>query len=243
MIYVTTCAGRNHSVSEDTVLVGKEVIYETSEVLPMPDCGFVCVADGVGGNHGGAEASRFVCSSLAEVEAVGSDELRTFLIKVNSALIDRAKGEPIFSKMATTLSGIYISEDASWLVHVGNTRVYIKQGRYLKQLTSDHTTYNWLKSSGQYDVAEKCNKNEITNCLGGGDPAHIAKLVVAELHQFSLLLLTSDGVHEYVGLDTLEDILSGEGSYREKCDEIIWAAQDAGSKDDLTAVIVCPSED
>lgn len=243
MIYVTTCAGQHHSVSEDTVLVGKEVLSETSVVLPMPDCGFVCVADGVGGNHGGAEASRFVCSSLAEVEAVGQDEVGTLLTKINSALIDRSKAEPIFSKMATTLSGIYISGDDFWLVHVGNTRVFIKQGRYLKQLTSDHTTYNWLKSSGQYEAAEKCNKNEITNCFGGGDPALMAKLAVLELPQFSLLLLTSDGVHEYAGLDTLEDILSGEESYSDKCDKIIRTAQDAGSEDDLTAVIICPSED
>lgn len=242
MIYVSTCAGRHHRVSEDTVLVGKDVLYETARVLPMPGNGFVCVADGVGGNRGGAEASHFVCSSLSEIEELSPDGIGPLLTKINTALIDKSKAEPAFSQMATTLSGIYMAEDTAWLIHVGNTRVFVRQGKYLKQLTSDHTTFNLLKSSGQNEAAGTCDKNEITNCLGGGDPALLAKLVVTELHHFSLLLLTSDGVHEYVELDTLEDILSGAGSYSDKCDEMIRAAKDAGSEDDLSVVIVCPSE-
>ena len=53
MIYVSTHAGKRHTVSEDAVLVGKQILTETSGTFPVPQQGFVSVADGVGGNRGG----------------------------------------------------------------------------------------------------------------------------------------------------------------------------------------------
>lgn len=66
MVYVSTHAGKRHCNSEDAVLVGTKVFHETDATLPVPKRGFVCVADGVGGNDGGALASKAVLSSLAE---------------------------------------------------------------------------------------------------------------------------------------------------------------------------------
>ena len=66
---------------------------------------------------------------------------------------------------------------------------------------------------------------------------------VTECQQFSLALLTSDGVHEYVDLDFLEATITGEGSLRDKCEEIIQRAINAGSEDDISVVIICPSEE
>ena len=44
-------------------------------------------------------------------------------------------------------------------------------------------------------------------------------------------------------LDSLEEIVSGEGSLGDKCEEIIQKAIKSGSEDDLTVVIICPSEE
>lgn len=242
MIYIASIAGKHHSVSEDAVVVGKEVLSETMEELQVPDSGFMCVCDGVGGNRGGADASTFVCQTLANVESVQPDEIRTLLEETNKQLISRAQETPELKQMATTLTGVYKDGDSFTLIHVGNTRAFIKQGNYLKQLTSDHTTFNWLKSSGQMEAAEACNKSEITNCFGGNNPALLGKLVVSELKMFSLLLLTSDGVHEYVDVDSLEAIVNGEDSYSDKCNQILLAAESAGSDDDMTVVIISLEE-
>lgn len=241
MIYVVSRRGVNHEVCEDAVLVGTEILSGSSVTLRQPDEGFVCVADGVGGNNGGEEASHYVLKALAEFQ---DDEtnLRTGLVHINSELIERAKGTPERSNMATTLTGFYTEAGQYWLIHVGNTRAFVRQGRYLKQITSDHTTYNWLKCSGQIEAAEACNKNEITNCFGGAKESLLSKLVVTELAPFSLMVLTSDGVHEYVDLDTLEDILTGEGSYDDKCEAIINEAANNGSEDDMTIVVIVPEK-
>ena len=91
------------------------------------------------------------------------------------------------------------------------------------------------------EAAENCNKSEITNCFGGADNRLLSKLVVSELAPFSVLLLTSDGVHDHVDLDTLEDILNGKGDYLTKCEMMIAAAVNNGSEDDMTVVIAIPS--
>jgi protein phosphatase len=243
MIYVSTHAGKRHCISEDAVIVGTEVLTETSKELPMPESGFVCVADGVGGNHGGDQASQFVLTELANWNCDAHDNLKDFLVKTNERLIARAIKDGVAINMATTLTGICIIDGTYQLVHIGNTRAYVKQGKYLKQITSDHTTYNWLLSSGQVEAAAKYNRSEITNCFGGNDPVLLSKLFIRECQQFSLVLLTSDGVHDYVDLDSLEAIISGEGTLGDKCEEIIQRAKDAGSADDLSVVIICPSEE
>lgn len=243
MIYVSTHAGKRHSISEDAVLVGSEVLTDTSETLPMPECGFICIADGVGGNRGGAQASQYVLGELSKHQETAGVDLAGLLKEINENLIAAAATDGTATDMATTLTGVYIKDGQFKLVHIGNTRAYIKQGKYLKQITSDHTTYNWLLSSGQVEAAQNCNKSEITNCLGGKNPALLSKLLINECQQFALVLLTSDGVHEYVELDSLEEIITGEGPMSSKCEEIVQRAIAAGSEDDISVVIICPLEE
>ena len=239
MIYVATKCGVNHTASEDSVLVGAEVFVNAHVTVPFPQVGFVCVADGVGGNCGGAKASKYICTALAEAEGLHPEMLQQYLCEENEALIKLSNSTPEYSNMATTLSGVYVVGDEMFLLHVGNSRVYAKQGKYLKQLTSDHTTYNWLLSTGNAEAAKVCNKSEITNCFGGGNVSLISKLTVSRCNNFSCLLLTSDGVHDYVDIDHLESILNSDATGEEKCEQILTLAQTAGSEDDLTVILAC----
>ena len=239
MIYVATKCGKSHSASEDTALVGTEIFVNTNATVPFPQLGFICVADGVGGNCGGAKASSYICTALAEAEGLHPDMLQHYLCEENEALIQLSNKASEYSNMATTLSGVYVVDDEMFLFHVGNSRVYAKQGNYLKQLTSDHTTYNWLLSTGNAEAALVCNKSEITNCFGGGNASLISKLTVARCNNFSSLLLTSDGIHDYVDIDHLESILNGDAAGEEMCMQILSLAQAAGSKDDMTVILAC----
>lgn len=244
MIYVATRAGKYHEKSEDTVLVGEIILSDEEDTLPVPNDGFICVADGVGGNCGGAYASSFLLENLLSIVSPSDvKSLRDALVEINSLLIQKGRTDLQLSSMATTLTGVFIRERTLYLMHVGNTRAYIRQGRYLKQITQDHTVYNWLQKTGHFDEAEACNKNEITNCFGGGNSAFLSELSVTEIGDFTQLLFTSDGVHEYVDIDLLEDILSDDSSGEEKCNSILDVALAAGSEDDMTVILVCMKEE
>ena len=65
------------------------------------------------------------------------------------------------------------------------------------------------------------------------------KLQILPVNPVRTLLLTSDGIHEYVGIDDLEDILNSDIPDDEKCGAIVEAAHIAGSTDDMTAVLIC----
>ena len=53
------------------------------------------------------------------------------------------------------------------------------------------------------------------------------------------MLLTTDGVHDYVDIDHLESILNSDATGEEKCEQILTLAQAAGSADDLTVILAC----
>ncbi len=50
--------------------------------------------------------------------------------------------------------------------------------------------------------------------------------------------MTSDGIHDYVDIDIMEDIVCSEKSNAEKCDDIFNIALNSGSCDDMSIVIV-----
>ena len=242
MIYIMTHAGEGKEISEDAVLVGRQLFSDTTDISDVPDDGFVCVADGVGGNSAGEEAAAFVLNALTNSGWDDDSVLREKLMKINRQLIAQSTEDPSRRNMATTLSGICVKGEELKLLHIGNTRIYVMQGHYLKQLTSDHTVYNWLKSLGRSDEAEACNKNEITSCFGGGNEKLIQKLQILPVNTAKTLLITSDGIHEYVSIDDLEDILNSDIPNSEKCTAIREAALLAGSMDDMTAVLICLRE-
>ena len=57
------------------------------------------------------------------------------------------------------------------------------------------------------------------------------------------MLLTSDGIHEYVDIDLLEDILNDDSSGEDKCNSILDAAYTAGSEDDMTVILINMKEE
>ena len=133
------------------------------------------------------------------------------------------------------------AKDGYYLIHAGNTRLYVMQGSYLKQLTTDHTTYNWLMECGQYEAAETCRKSEINCCFGGGTQRYANRLIVEKVfgkYFPDTFLLTSDGIHDFVSLDCMEDALSSSDSDSEAAQIITDTARKNGSTDDTTIIIL-----
>ena len=143
--------------------------------------------------------------------------------------------------MATTLSAVYITEKVS-MYHVGNTRVYsLQNGKYLKQLSSDDTKVNYLLATGQLtpEEAETYDKrNVITACMGGGKEEYF-QLKVSDISEINApaFLMTSDGVHEYVSMDEIEDTLDELGFTAAACSKIIEIARANGSTDDASILL------
>ena len=131
--------------------------------------------------------------------------------------------------------------DSAKITYVGNTRVFVVvNGKYLKQLTRDDTTLEYLLATGQLDsfTAESFErKNEITACFGADNPA-LLKLKQIDASGLDALILTSDGIHDYVSLDEMEDIYCTENDRVKFCKKLIEQARKNGSMDDMS-ISVC----
>lgn len=214
----------------------------------------VAVADGVGGNPGGFDASKFVLTEISKLDFeeifdsnIEENELLKNLkkkfLKINDDLITYASEINEKTKMATTLSCVMISENKIITIHCGNTRIYSKNSMYLKQLTTDHTTYQNFMNQGLIDAAENCNKCEITSCFGGGDARFVAWIRFENVKLNDKLpkslILTSDGIHEFVEENDFEDILNEKDiDTLQKTENLIQNALKHDSHDDKTIIII-----
>lgn len=235
-IIAITQKGPSKTENEDRIIVGKNIIAEGIFQAQLSN-GIVAVADGVGGNNAGAVASHYVAKQLSTLNIVSDNEF----LKINEELLSLSFKCPDYENMATTLSGVSFHGGATQVFSIGNTRVYLLQGnKYLKQLTADDTTLNYLLATGQLSAEEAVafdRKNEITACFGGG-AAHLFKMKCNTIESLSsTFIITSDGIHDYISIDLMEDIIAANGITVSACKAIIATARNAGSKDDISIVM------
>lgn len=235
--------GFGKEICDDTIFDGRSVINSTDFSVNSQNSGWVAVADGVGGNAGGNEASRYVLEYIRDNYINVNEEsvLFNLLQDANKELIKYASSICGKENMATTFTGLFFGDADVKIAHTGNTRLYALQGNYLKQITSDHTTYQWLMMQGNYEVAEVCNRSEITSCFGGGDISLMKGMSVVALSREelpNLLLLTTDGIHDYIDIDTLESIITEPTSIEERMTKLWKIATENGSCDDCSIVIM-----
>lgn len=234
-IYAATQKGVQKAQNEDRVVLNQNIL---SMGIHECECteGFVAVADGVGGNNAGAVASQFVAEKLGKCDHTMED-----LTEINRKLIERSRTDDALAGMATTLTLVDFTEDSAKITYVGNTRVYaVVNGKYLKQLTRDDTTLEYLLATGQLDsfTAESFErKNEITACFGAGSPA-LLKLKQIDISGQDTLIVTSDGIHDYVNIDEMEDIYCAADDKVKFCKKLIDQAVENGSVDDASVMVL-----
>ena len=235
-VIAVTKKGLNKSENEDRVIVGNTIISEGTLFSDIND-GVIAVADGVGGHNAGAVASHFVANKVCCLKEISVNQLKA----INRELIAVSEANEDQKGMATTLSGVCCTEDKSQLFSIGNTRVYLLQSRkYLKQLTTDDTTVSFLLATGQLspeDTDSFERKNEIIACFGG-DSDELFKIKVEQIEPLVVpIMITSDGIHDYLSVDQLEDIIERYGLSEKACSEMIKAARNNGSLDDASIIL------
>lgn len=222
--------------NEDRIIVGKSIISSGTFITDFSN-GVIAIADGVGGNNAGAVASHFVAGKITATEDLTIQKLSD----INRELLNISFEKNEYKGMATTFSGVQILSENNNLFNIGNSRVYLLQGgKYLKQITKDDTTLNYLLATGQLssDEVEKFNrKNEITACFGGGNENYFKIKVEPMSTIVSPIMITSDGVHDYLSIDEMEDILDQFGLSAATAEEMIARARANGSLDDASIIL------
>lgn len=94
---------------------------------------------------------------------------------------------------------------------------------------------------GNHEAANNCNRSEIISCFGGGDESFLKMLSIEIVSLESLphvLIMTTDGIHDYVDIDTFEESVVEQLSVEEIVANLWKIAKARGSRDDCSIIIV-----
>ncbi len=247
MVSYCSQRGKAKQACEDSALIGRLVINDEAGTAELQTPCWNCLCDGVGGVAGGQEASLFVARELSDCSAPESAaDVKRLFIEINRRLLEQAQKTSDHKQMGTTATALFLSDKAVYLAHVGNTRLYAKEGASVRQLTVDQTAYQWFMDHHLRIFAGERNRDVIYGGMGGGNGKRLKPLVVEQLPEgvpCRTMLLTSDGVHEYLSQTEINEILNRDVSIADKTKMLCSAALEHGSGDDRTAVIICAEDD
>ena len=247
-IYGYVEKGIGKSECQDRVLVGDTILAggflqvdrETLDNL------LIAVADGVGGYTGGELAALMAVNGIRGLnrrQYLAEDDVRMLVKNTHMNIMKTGSELPGMLGMATTLTAFISGKETALSVHIGNCRLWTLR-KYIAQITVDQTEVADMVRNGELTPEEAQNhprRNIITACLGGNEEAHIESLEIVNEEkigqQQSNIIITSDGIHDYMTDIELESILLEEKDAYRVCRNIAKRAREGGSADDISIVI------
>lgn len=257
-VFGCTEAGPVRPANEDHILVGRFVKNRGAIGLRLDaDDDFMArfgvlaaVADGVGGQQGGAVASRLALSAMDsqfysvekadDVLAETKIALEAAADRANQTILSVASHRPELGGMGCTVAGICLTTAGCLVFHAGDSRVFRYRNGALKQVTADDSVAALAARSGRLTPEEAaCSpiRHTITNYLGS--PSFRLNVErPSELRDRDIVLACSDGLHDLVPHEIMEKTISRAPSAEAAANALTAAALRAGGHDNIAVVVI-----
>lgn len=208
---------------------------------------FVILCDGMGGHNGGSHASSITIATFEKefkrnfpLKEEQTDKwFEKTINKTKKEMTNFAKGNPSLLDMGTTITAAVITKTNIKIYNIGDSRTYIYNG-LLHQITADHNLRNYyIKEYGYSEekAATVMGAAALTYALGPKKRAYIDSYQIDISDSTKFVVLTSDGIHDYISKPNFENIIGSNGSLENKADVLIKQAIKGKSSDNLTVVI------
>jgi protein phosphatase len=259
---VVSTVGNHREHNEDNFFVpGRKSIEEggstekTGEIATsiLESANLFIVADGMGGQQAGEEASRMAIEiiprELGSRLTVGDTDanliqgaIREAVAEANKEILGSSGAVTEYANMGTTVVLALFRHDRVYVAGIGDSRAYRLRDHKLEQLTKDHSLADALGEAGtisKEDVANHKFKNILYLYLGSKEarsgPEEVRALDVRPGDKF---LMASDGLTGVVRDGELSRVLDG-------CDDPQLAAKTLkdmalanDSKDNVTCLVI-----
>lgn len=196
-------------------LGGRSENQDYLQARPLSSLSQFIVADGLGGQGGGALASKMatkkalISQENAKPDSVDWGEffspswLEVTFEKAHDHIKELQKsGKQEFAHMATTMVVLMIMDRKAIWGHVGDSRLYMFRAGQIYHQTKDHSVPQMLVSSGEIEPEEMRNhpdRNRLLRALGDNRRATQARVCEEiDLWEGDAFLLCTDGFWEYV---------------------------------------------
>ena len=216
------------------------------------DSGFIgehlfLVADGMGGHAGGDIASAMVTQHVANAGLafdsleVGQEELIKQINDANEKLVATVSEHSELAGMGTTFSGILVHNNQMLMAHIGDSRIYRRRGKTMKQITKDHTFVQKLLDLGRITEEEAAihpRRSVLMKVLGDVSEKPEMDVEVLDAKVGDRWLICSDGLSGVVPEGIIKNILVSDESAEEATDLLVREALEYGAPDNVTVVIL-----
>ncbi len=208
----------------------------------------IAVCDGMGGAAAGDIASGMAADHLVKLlqaQAPFADlkaaevAMQAAVLTINDVIREAAVDNPTRHGMGTTMTAALAMDHGLLIGHVGDSRAYIRRGRALTQLTTDHSIVGQLIAAGRMQPEQARNyehRNVLLQALGV-QPKVGTELIVAQLRAGDVLLLCSDGLTGPLSDDDVLGLMLRYEDPMRCCRALTEAACVAGGPDNITVAV------
>ncbi len=224
-----------------------------------PEGMFFVVADGMGGHAAGEVASAMAVEEVSRSLALAREQVKAFasqpteegrsalvtlledaVRKAHQAVFERGGRETDKKGMGTTLDVLLLAGGEAFVAHVGDSRTYLLRGGAAAQVTTDHTVAEVLVIEGKLSPEEARMsplRTILVNAIGVSPDVGV-ELAHLKLRRGDLLLLCSDGMHDYYPAESeIAEMLTEEKGEKGLA-RLVELAKDRGGHDNITGVLV-----
>ena len=214
------------------------------------------VSDGMGGHQAGEVASKAVVTVLpAMIEQLAAQKkpasesayklvLRDAILSLSRRLHEESQGQAGLQGMGATLVLVWIIEGRrtikAFFASMGDSRIYRLRNKAIQQLTRDHSLVALLVRHGEITEEEAKGhpaRGRLSRYVGmeGDTFADVFSLDVLPGDRF---LLCSDGLSGMVPDAKVAQLLVHNPEPELACKALMTAANEAGGKDNITALVI-----
>ncbi len=235
--FAKTDVGKVRSANED---------YFLSEKIAANEFLFI-VADGMGGHQAGDVASKLASETfsgtykiLRKKNTAIMESMELAIKKANTVVFEKAAADIEKRGMGTTFSAMIIAAMKAFIVHVGDSRVYLIRKSKIKKITTDHSFVEKLVEEGRIspeEAHEHPQKNVLYMSLGARENFSPEILNAIILEDGDALIMCSDGLSNMVTDKTLMEIVMDDYP-EDAANALVKLANVNGGADNITMQIV-----
>ncbi len=219
-----------------------------------PERGVFLVVDGVGGQAAGELAAQTAVNVIREsvFEGAGPAEerVRAAITRANNRIYGQAQVDEGLKGMACVLTLAVTEREQIVIGHVGDSRLYLIWNGAIRKLTSDHSPVGEGEDSGRLTEEQAMlhpRRNEVFRDVGSrphaADDEGFIEIRHCRFRPDAAFLLCSDGLSDLLPSATIREIAERyDGDAGRVARELVEASNEAGGKDNVTALFVAGSE-
>lgn len=242
-----TNIGLKRSQNQDAFLIYDRTGKQSFETIPTAskvNLGiFFAVIDGMGGSAGGQVAARTIRhQALVFVENHPELEPLPLLQGVLQAAHEGCQtiieNNSELNQMGAVASFAVFFQNELFLLHIGDTRLYLLREGQFRCLTEDQTLVQDMYKKGEIAREQMQThrlRNFVSQAIGPNKELQpFSKRI--RLNQGDRILACSDGLHGYCLETEIQKILDSNHSLTQINKELIWLANSKGGYDNSTII-------